>query len=184
MANTHLVVGIDWYGPFEIGEAYRAAYDFHAGGLYLCIGKTVGTHKRKIQYIGKSNTKLYTRITDRHHKLRLVTRDRSIWLGEIATGNVPGRKKVATPVSLRMAEWAIARLLKLPLNDRLQNSLPKRPVTVLNRWWKIDYMTPRVQRPHNEWPDLIDYLGSEYRARNVWFGNPGKQHTFSEPEFI
>ena len=183
MAGTHLVVGIDWYGPYCLDAAKSAAEGDYDGGLYLCIGKTRGQHHRRLQYIGKSNEKLHARLSGNHHKLKNVTRERKIWLGEIATGNVPGRKKHATPQSLQMAEWATARFLKLPLNDNLSESLPSRPVTVLNRWWKTDYKTPRFKRPHPEWPDMIDFLGADYRARNVWFGSPGKLRIFSSPHF-
>jgi hypothetical protein len=183
MANSHLVVGLDWYGPYNLENARRSAYEDYEGGLYLCSGKTKGQHHRGLQYVGKSNKALYTRLTENHHKLKLVTRDRKIWLGEIATGNVPGRKKHATPQSLQMAEWATAKFLNLPLNDKLRDNHPSRPVTVLNRWWKMDYDTPRLQRPHPDWPDLIDFLGPEYRARNVWFGRPGRLQTLSHTEF-
>ena len=178
MANKHLVVGIDWYGPFTLEAAKSAARVYHAGGLYICVGKTAGKHKRLIQYVGKSNDALQTRLNYGHHKLKLVTREMEIWLGDIATGNVPGKSKTVTPQSLRMAEWAIAYFMKLPLNAKLLKSPPKRAVTVLNRWWQKDY-SPRFNRPHKDWPDLIDFLGNDYRERNVWFGSRGKMKTLS-----
>jgi hypothetical protein len=175
MTSKHLVVGIDWYGPFTLDEARQKAKAYGQGGLYICVGKLKGQHHRRIQYVGKSNHGLYSRLQKDHHKLSLVSRQRLLWAGVIATGNVPGKKKLLTPQALQLAEWAIAKFMELPLNGKLRKSPPPRPVSVLSRWWKTDLDSPRYQRPHPEWPDLIDYLGPEYRTRLVWFGSPGRQ---------
>jgi hypothetical protein len=171
MPKKHLVVGVDWYGPYDLKQASDVAVDYGKGGLYLCLGKRKGEHSRKLQYIGKSNDGLASRLREDHHKLSLVVRDRSLWLGVIGTGGLPGKRKLLTPQGLRLAEWAIARFLELPLNHKLK-TLPSDPVSVLSRWWRLDYETPH-HRPHPDWPELIDYLGPDYGARLVWFG--GKQ---------
>jgi hypothetical protein len=178
----HLVVGIDWYGPYSLEEAKKSAAQDYDGGLYVCVGKKKGQHHQSLQYVGKSTNNLFKRMTTDHKKLALVSRDREIWLGEIATGSFPGRRKTQTPSSVRFSEWATAYFLRLPLNSRLKGKPPPQSVTVLNRWWKIDYETPRYHRPHSDWPDLIDFLGSDYRARLVWFGTPGKQRSYSPDE--
>ncbi len=59
--------------------------------------------------------------------------------------------------------------VKPALNKKKTMSPPKRPVTVLNRWWKTDFETPWVHRQHRDWPDLIDYLGPDLKAKVVWF---------------
>jgi hypothetical protein len=183
MATKHLVVGVDWYGPYSLLQAQRIAHEYGKGGLYLCLGKRKGQHLRTLQYVGKSNGGLRSRLQRDHHKLRLVTRDQQLWLGVIATGNVPGKKKLVTPQALRMAEWALAHFLRLRLNDRLRERLPPSPVTVLNRWWAdVNQERPRYRRPHGDWPDLIDFIGPSYRTRLVWFGSPGRQRTISAAE--
>lgn len=173
MTQKHLVVGIDWFGPYTLQEARNAAYKHYGGGLYLCIGKLKGQHHTTPQYVGKSTSNLASRMLKDHHKLSLVTRARKIWLGEIVTGDVPGKKKTLTPQSVRLGEWALAHFLALPLNERLRAQPPDRPVTVLNRWWSTNYETPRKKRPHMRWPDLIDYRGSPYATHVVWFRAPG-----------
>ncbi|MGY4473716.1 hypothetical protein [Bradyrhizobium sp. USDA 3364] len=170
MPNKHLVVGVDWYGPYELERAREVARDYGKGGLYLCLGKLKGQHHVKMHYVGKSNNGLASRLRDDHHKLREVPRDRTLWLGVVGTGGVPGKRKLLTPQSLHLAEWAIAHFLDLRLNDSLRLKRPPEPVTILSRWWRADYETPHYHRPHPAWPDLIDYLGPEYRSRLVWFG--------------
>lgn len=183
MVAKHLVVGVDWYGPYSLTRAQKVAHEYGKGGLYLCLGKRKGQHQRTLQYVGKSNTGLRTRLQKDHHKLQLVTRERQFWLGVIATGNVPGKKKLLTPQALRLAEWALAHFLGLSLNDKLRKKLPPNPVTVLNRWWADEEQErPRYRRPHSDWPDLIDFLGQSYRTRLVWFGSPGRQHVIRAAE--
>ncbi|WP_407117575.1 hypothetical protein [Bradyrhizobium sp. LMG 9283] len=174
MPKKHLVVGVDWYGPYDLKTAHKVAKDYGKGGLYLCLGKLKGQHSRRLQYVGKSNNGLASRLNEDHHKLSEVQRERKLWLGVVGTGGVPGKRKLLTPQALHLAEWAIAHFLDLRLNDRLRLRRPPEPVTVLSRWWHSDYETPHLHRPHPGWPDLIDYLGPYYRARLVWFGQRQK----------
>ncbi|GHG25373.1 hypothetical protein GCM10017322_24510 [Paracoccus aerius] len=87
-----------------------------------------------------------------------------------------------TPATLDYAEWAYARFFDLPLNEKKSTGLPKRSFTVLNRWWHTDYERSRVQRPHRDWPDLIDYPGDDLPVRKVWFG--GRQEKLLPPEYV
>jgi hypothetical protein len=103
MARKHLVVGIDWYGPYSLAKAQGIAHEYGKGGLYLCVGKQRGQHHPRLQYIGKSNNGLRSRLQKDHHKLKLVTQGRQVWLGVIATGNVPGRRMHITPKALQLA---------------------------------------------------------------------------------
>lgn len=175
----HLVVVVDWYGPFSPEEARKAAADFE-DGLYLGIGRRHYQHGPSTpQYIGLSKN-LPSRLAN-HHKLPEITRDARLWLGEVASSNVPGKKAKKTPETLSLAEWSHAYFLALPLNERKRKKPPSRPVTVLSRWWRADYQTQWVKRPHPEWPELIDYLGPEHPARLVWFGKNQKR---IKPPFV
>lgn len=171
----HLAVVIDWYGPYSVAEALTASKrDGYSSGLYVGIGKL--RYERgpsKPQYIGLSKN-LKSRLAS-HHRLPAISRDVTLWLGEIATFEPPGKKRKAVTASLDYAEWLHAFFLQLPLNDKKTINPPRRPVTVLNRWWRTDYETPRVKRPHALWPDLIDFIGPEYSAKVVWFGKKLKR---------
>lgn len=169
----HVAVVIDWYGPYTLNEAEtRAAEDFQ-GGLYLGIGRS-GPFRgvfRSIRplYVGKSDGSIADRLNADHHKLRLIKSYRSIWLGDIISGGVPGRRRHSTPTEIRLGEWVIAHFMQLPLNERLRENPPDGNVTVLNRWFAGDETL--VDRPHSDWPDLIDYRGINSKTRLVWFGS-------------
>lgn len=179
----HLMIAIDWYGPYKTLEAARgAAKPYDWPGLYMLIGKVGEERSSKIQYVGISRS-VSTRLNSKHHRLgaRAIEasgiRDIGIWLGEVATAEPGGKKMKATKTTLDFAEWLHARFMGLPLNGMKTKSPPPRSVTVLNRWWKTDFQTPMSRRPHPDWPNLIDYPTYGLPARTVWFG--GKQRTFS-----
>lgn len=181
MAAKHLMIAIDWYGPYyDLDEARKMARLDYAKALYMCIGRRPYQRTEAIQYVG-IGTSVHTRMTQGHHKLSLVTGERKIWLGEIATAEPSGKRLKVTSATLDYAEWLHARFMQLPLNEMKTKSLPGRGVTVLNRWFKIDYSTIHRQRPHPDWPDLIDYPDYDLPARMVWFG--GKQRLFHSPDY-
>ncbi len=146
----------------------------------MCIGKRPYQRKVSMQYIGIGSN-VHTRMTEGHHKLRGITQERVIWLGEIATAEPSGKRMKATKTTLDLAEWLHARFMQLPLNEMKTKTLPSRSVTVLNRWFKTDYETPRKNRPHPDWPDLIDYPDYNLPARMIWFG--GRQQYFHAPDY-
>lgn len=170
----HLAVVIDWYGPYTVTEALKVSKYDYSSGLYVGIGKLHYAHgASKLQYIGLS--KNLSRRLANHHKLPEITRDTKLWLGEVATSEPTGKKKKVTSTSLDYAEWLHAFFMQLPLNDKKKANPPNRSVTVLNRWWKKDYETPWVRRPHPLWPDLIDFINMELPAKVVWFGKKQKR---------
>ncbi len=165
----HIAIIVDWYGPYaDRRDAGRAARDFAGPGLYLAAGKCIYERTRRIQYVGIAGY-LTARLLGYHHKLDRITREAEYWLGEVGSVGIPGRKVKVTDRRLDLAEWAHSYFLKLPLNER-KKSPPDSPVTVLNRWWRINFETPWIHRPLAEWPDLIDYRGREYGAHIAWLG--------------
>jgi hypothetical protein len=166
----HLVTVIDWYGPYSYKHALAVCKEDYAGGLYLCIGKLKGQRgKPRLQYIGIAGSDIGSRLRHPSHKVHSVTIEQEFWLGEVNSLGIPGKKLKKTNPSLDFAEWALVYFLNPGLNEKKIISPPNRPVTVLNRWWRPDYETPWIQRPHADLPDLIDYLGPEVRAKLVWF---------------
>ena len=176
----HLMISIDWFGPYNLESAAKAASSDFGAALYLCIGKRKFQKDQSLQYIGIGND-VRTRLKNDHHKLKHVSRDRQIWLGEISTAEPSGRKLKVTPATLDYSEWAYARFFDLPLNEKKTIGLPERSFTVLNRWWHKDYERSRKNRPHKDWPDLIDYPGYDFPVRKVWFG--GRQERILGPNY-
>lgn len=168
----HVAVDVDWYGPYvSVKEAAQKARGYYGAGLYLVIGKV--RHQKNSscpQYIGIARelaNRLYTSAG-----IKEVTRDRRIWLGEVASINVPGKKSKMTNTQIDLAEWCHAYFLQLPINNKKKKNPPPRSATIVNRWWRKDFITPARQRPHRDWPDIIDYLGRDYGCKVAWFGNP------------
>ena len=172
-----LVALINWYGPYTAEEAASVAKFDYEDGLYAVIGRQPYERGVKFQYIGLGKS-LARRLSGSHHKLPLITKDQQIWLGEVDSPRTPGRKIKVTDRMLDLAEWAHVYFLQLPLNDRKKVSPPDRPITVINRWWQADYITPIKKPPHPSWPDLIDFLDDEYDTRLVWFG---RRQEFRKP---
>lgn len=178
----HLMIAINWYGPYQgIEIARSAAKRDYEDGLYLAIGRRLYERDIAPQYIGIGSS-LHTRLTEDHHKLSQLKGTTTIWLGEVLTATPPGKAIKWTPAPLDYSEWLHAHFMCLPLNEKKTKSLPPRSVTVLNRWFKIDYETPYLKRPHSQWPDLIDFQSAELPARAVWFG--GKQKIFKPAKLM
>jgi hypothetical protein len=165
----HLAVVVDWYGPYSPDEAKVSSRIDYDSGLYLGIGKRKHQKSAAVpQYIGLSKN-LAARLSN-HNKLPDISRESRLWLGEVATAHVPGKKLKKTQATLDLAEWALTYFMAIPMNSKKRKSPPDRAITLLNRWWRKDFETPWIKRPHPLWPDLVDYLGSEYTTRLVWFG--------------
>jgi len=166
----HIAVKIDWYGPYySISEAQKAAKDDYESGLYLAIGKLENKRKKKIRYIGLSKN-LANRVNDAHATLEQFDGEIEIWLGEVGSTGIPGRKTQSTDLHLDLAEWGHVYFIDPYLNEKKKWSPPKYPVTIINHWWNKDYETLIKKRPHKSWPDVIDFLGKTYGAKVVWYG--------------
>ena len=159
---------VDWYGPYTLEEARAATRDF-GDGIYMATGVRKYQRTKQPQYVGIASD-LSSRLKRDHHKLSEITRTQELWLGEIATPRRSGRKVKATDKMLDLTEWAHIYFLQLPLNERKKEQPPDYPITVYNRWWHTDYTTAHRRRPHQQWPDLIDFLDCDYPAKIVWFG--------------
>lgn len=179
MERKHLMIAVDWYGPYTMEEANWDAFANYGSGLYVCIGKCKYERKNAIQYIGIGK-ELWKRIKPDHHKMRLVVKQQQIWLGEVSTAEPSGTKLKVTKATLDYAEWMHARFMRLPLNEQKTKTLPPRSVTVLNRWFRSSDYTIRNNRPHPDWPDLLDYPAHELPARAVWFGSRQRRFLHSD----
>ena len=168
--TKHVAIVVDWFGPYDYGDAFSAACEDFQGGLYMGIGKIKHQKSQaQLQYIGISSNSLSDRLKY-HSSLSKLNQELSLWLGEVASFGVPGKKNKVTEPQLDLAEWLHIYFLRLPLNQKKLQHPPYTPATVLNRWWFTDYETPRKQRPSPCWPDLIDFLGVDHGARVIWFG--------------
>ena len=179
--KKHIAIVADWYGPYGLVEAMEVAANDFNDGMYMLIGKKKYQKSGpKLQYVGIA-AQLYDRIWPRHHAISELPSGVRIWLGEIATVGIPGKKEKVTDTQLDLAEWALVYFLELPLNTKKKRNPPFRPLTLLNRWWFKDYETPRKRRPHPDWPDVIGFAGYDYGAKVGWLG--GKIERWSQKDF-
>ena len=177
MATVALIV--DWCGPFKtIEDASRTADNLHFGeALYFATGKRRRQRAASLQYVGISNDPM-SRLSKFHHKLPEITADVRIWIGEISSHAIAGRKAARHPVAhsraVELAEWALVYFLEIPLNRRKRKNPPNESVVLVNRWWNADNKTKRKHRGSRNWPDFIEYDQEYNYGRLQWFGTPGK----------
>lgn len=173
--SKYVSIIIDWYGPYNLEDAIKYSKKDYADGLYMAIGKIKNQKSlSKLQYIGISQ-ELFNRLGRNHHKIKKLSQECEIWLGEVGSYGIPGKKEKVTDTQLDLAEWLHVYFLNLPLNSKKKKNPPSQFATVLNRWWFTDYETLRKKRPHCDWPDIIDFMGFEYGAKIVWFGGRAKK---------
>jgi len=178
--KKHLTITLEWYGPYSREDAIIAAKKNFTDGLYLGIGKTKSQKSDKcLQYIGIASD-LHDRISKRHYCLDQLTQKQIIYLGLVTSYEPPGKNNKSTKKSLDYAEWAHVYFLDPLLNEKKKFQPPPYPVSVLNKWWKTDFKTPRLKRPTNEMPDLIEFNGTEFGAKLVWFGSKVEKWTPSD----
>ena len=158
--RKQLAVIVDWYGPYNtLKEANMAAGDEYKDGLYMVIGRQ--RYQRgdsQLQYLGISDS-LCERLHECHRKIQKVTRERRLWLGVVSSLFGSGRPK------LEQVEWAYIYFLQLPLNEKKKTTPPQIEITVTNRWWNKVPEWNRLKRPHEDWPDIIDYSVCHEYAR-------------------
>lgn len=158
-----IAIIVDWYGPYHsLEEARGNAREEFESGLYMLIGRKKYEKDTKLQYIGIAKN-LATRLSNSHPAAVKLEQQIEIWMGEISSAGKPGPKEKETNIGIDLCEWAHAYCLQLPLNEKKKENLPDGMVTLVNRWWQkestSDNLLPRKKRPHQDWPDVIDFKG-------------------------
>lgn len=164
---AHIVASIDWYGPYKSPEEAKAKKLDYGEGLYMAIGRMKRQRKDRILYVGLSDNPA-SRVSSSHKSLNKITGKYEIWLGEISSIGKSGRKKGRRTTTVNLAESVLIYGLKPKLNDRKKRFPPTEEITILNRWWDIDYENEIEDRPHKGLPDIIDYRGDYCAIRLGW----------------
>jgi hypothetical protein len=159
--SNHKTIIVDWYGAYS-PEHVEENKDWE-NGLYLASGYLKHKQSEDVHYCGITEGSFSARHA-KHHKLSEITRNRKIWIGEIAYPNRPKRD------ILELAESVIIYFWQPELNTR-KTVNPPSPVTLINRWHKPDE-TPRLrQHPMcKDIEDVISWDGELWRTGNltVW----------------
>ena len=123
---------VDWYGPYDSVKAAKAAIRSWGLGevLYMAAGTTGKQSVPKLQYVGITTG--FEGRMNTEHKVRTTIKEEglSIYLGEVASQAVAGRKGKhhhrGFTVPVYLAESALAFFLQLPLNsDKRCDLLPE-----------------------------------------------------------
>ncbi len=170
---------VDWYGPYTGGNggavraAQVAAAADYGAGLYMAVGhgQTIRRGPLTLLYMGLSSH-LASRVTPAHTTLASLSIS-SIWMGEIGSAGIPGKRLKRTNPNLDIAEWMSAYFLRIPFNDKKRVNPPQTSAVLLNRWWATDYDTP-TSRPVARWADVIEWDLYRQTANLVWFGRTGR----------
>ena len=126
---------VDWYGPYKsVAAAQSAARSDYTAGLYVVVGH--GEEKRRgplqMLYVGISDN-LVSRMGSTHSTLNKLSIG-SLWLGEIATAGIPGRRQKRTDPHLDIVEWMTAYFLRIPFSQKKVVNPPDLSAVVSNRW--------------------------------------------------
>lgn len=185
VADTTFALIADWSGPFaSVSVARDAAIANDLGEvLYLATGRRAYQRQTTMQYVGISND-LNARFNDPNHPInQRITGRCGIWIGEIVSHGVAGRRGAKHPVqhtvAVDRAEWALAYFLALTLNERKRHKPPPESLVLVNRWFAPDLKTRRIQRGHPDWPDFIEYDHDDATALIQWFGSPPRRRRLS-----
>lgn len=175
-----IAIVVDWIGPFStLAVARSKARDWDLGeALYMATGKRPYQRRRDLQYVG-----IAKRIEQRLHDGRTfendIVRDFGIWIGEVVSHAVAGKRRVRHAQTVDYAEWGTAFFLEVWFNERKRKKPPPRPIALINRWYHPDGDRRRQRRPIAEWPDLIEYEGPGQSARIAWLGAPPRLYRLS-----
>ncbi|MBZ0263484.1 hypothetical protein K8I28_02335 [bacterium] len=157
---------VNWYGPYTYETAIEAAKNDYTEGLYLAYGREAHQKKDWIQYVGVSQN-LYDRLKKPHQMYTQLTQKCEIWLGEIDSYKPSSRKRSNHSNILELTEDALIYFLQPGLNWSKYVNPPTTPITVFNRWWQTDYVTPYKKKPIKDWQDIIEFWGRDEGARII-----------------
>lgn len=157
---SHLAITVHWRGPFAQEDVVSTEL---GNGLYMFAGKRPYERSEQIQYCGITEGLFRNRFSQ-HHKIFEITRDLTIWLGQIS---VP---EDFTRTHLETAEKIVVYFWQPNLNERKKVSLP-RPTTLISHWFKYDGMVRFNQKEiYRDLPDVLCWDGQYWRTGNlcVW----------------
>lgn len=142
---------LTWQGPFFDLEQIRSDKSLYHG-IYAFVG--IKKHKRndydniKLQYIGKTNNQLYTRLKQ-HHKLPTINRELSIWFGKVTNT----RNYNLENIEHIFISFALESEL---INEKKIKSYPSFDCTVVSQFIKSDNEKySRLPRALRSIPEVI-----------------------------
>ncbi|MDD4703589.1 MAG: hypothetical protein EOM29_05715 [Bacteroidia bacterium] len=121
---------IEWKGPFYDVDKLKDE-DFQ-NSFYLISGLIKSQRgESRVQYCGISHSRsVCSRLHDKKHTQEKVTRNKQIWIGKFSDD------KLNTKANIELAEHLIVYYCKPELNKKKTKTIPKEPISIINRWKK------------------------------------------------
>jgi hypothetical protein len=116
---------IKWHGPYTMQEVKDSG---SGNGLYLLTGRLKYQRDDQIQYCGITEGLFCKRLSPRHPVLADITKNLSVWFGEIAYPCKFSRRH------LELAEHCIIHFLWPPCNKSKLHKSPL-PAWIISEWF-------------------------------------------------
>lgn len=166
-------VAVNWFGPSRsLMQARRLGVENDVDE-FLYVGYEVSGNERS--YVGISKD-VSSRFRTAHHVFgQWQANTFELWIGIVASQAEPGRKPSSRPKvhseALNFAESMTAYFVATTENQRKNKTPPKRSGILYNRWFKLEAGWPaRRQRPHQNWPEFIEYDVERRSGKVAYFG--------------
>ena len=76
--EKHVAIVVDWFGPYDLESAKKAAKEDFENGLYMLVGKTkYQKSDAMLEYVGIAST-LYSRLVGNHHVIPDLSQELAI----------------------------------------------------------------------------------------------------------
>ena len=169
MAQSKIRITVDWYNVLDLKNAGRNLECRSNPFLYLCLGKVKYQRRNMLQSFGCSNS-LSDVLFEK--EVRLVSRERQIWLGFVTTLEPSGQTHLASLSPVCYVNFIYHKGLKFR-NKRFSESHDTgESAEVFNRWWRRETVFARKVSPHIDWPDVITYRDAGGLAPTLKLGEP------------
>ncbi|HBN04762.1 MAG TPA: hypothetical protein DD434_03095 [Bacteroidales bacterium] len=121
---------IEWKGPYYCIEDIKEE-DFQ-NSFYLISGLQKSQRgESRVQYCGISYLRsVFSRLHDKKHKHEKVKRDKQFWIGQFSNS------RLNTKENIELAEHLIIYYCGTELNEKKTKTIPKEPISIINRWKK------------------------------------------------
>ncbi|MBV9469844.1 MAG: hypothetical protein JO316_20295 [Abitibacteriaceae bacterium] len=150
---------IRWHGPHSL-EQIKTSDRWN--GLYMLAGRRKYQREEQMQYCGITEGYFCDRLNSRHHKMKQIKHELSIWLGEVAYPTKFNRSH------LELAEQCIIYFWQLKLNER-KIIKPPQSVCVVSHWFTRSGNT-RLNRLaiYKDLPDVLSWDEKRWRTGNLY----------------
>ena len=169
MAQSKIRMTVDWYNVPDLKSSGRNLEYRSNPFLYLCLGKVKYQRRNMLQSFGCSNS-LSDVLFEK--EVRLVSRERQIWLGFVTTLEPSGQTHLAGLTHVCYANFIYHKVLKFRNKRFLEGHDTCENAEIFNRWWRRETVFARKVSPHVDWPDMIIYREGGSLAPNLKLGEP------------